>query len=53
MSIITHNLFIIFMNLSDIAFLNIEGSDDPCVISLISKIETINLVQNADVTEKK
>ena len=52
MSIIAHNLLIMFMNLSDIAFLNIEGSDNPCVISLISKFETINLVQNADFTEK-
>ena len=53
MSIIAHNLFIMFMNLSDIAFLNTEGSDNPCVISLISKTETINLVQNPDLTEKK
>ena len=52
MSMIAHNLLIMFMNLSDIAFSNIEGSDNPCVFSLISKIETINLVQNADLTEK-
>ena len=52
MSIIAHDLFIMFMNLSDSAFLNIEGSDYPCVISLISEIETINLLQNADLTEK-
>ena len=41
-----------FMNLSDIAILNIEGSDYHCVISLISKNEAINLMQNADLTKK-
>ena len=40
------------MNLSDIAILNIEGSDYHCVISLISKNEAINLMQNADLTKK-
>ena len=32
-----------FMNLSDIAILNIKGPDYPCIISLISKNEAINL----------
>ena len=41
------------MNLSDIAILNIKGSDYCCIISLISKNEVINLMQNADLTEKK
>ena len=40
------------LNLSDIAILNIKGSDYCCVISLISKNEAINLLQNADFTEK-
>ena len=40
------------MNLSDIAILNIQGSDYCCIISLISKNETINLMQNDDLTEK-
>ena len=40
------------MNLSDIAFLNIKCSDYHCIISLISKDEAINLVENADLTEK-
>ena len=40
------------MNLSDIATLNIKGSDYRCIISLISKNEAINLMQNADLTEK-
>ena len=40
------------MNTSDIAILNIKGSDYLCIISLISKSESINLMQNADLTEK-
>ena len=40
------------MNLSDIAILNIKGSDYHCVISLISKNEAINVMPNADLTEK-
>ena len=39
-------------NLSDIAILNIKGSDYRCIISLISKNEVINLIQNADLTKK-
>ena len=39
------------LNLRDIAILNIKGSDYCCVISLISKNEAINLLQNADFTE--
>ena len=40
------------MNLSDIAILNIKGSEYRSIISLISKTEAINLMQNADLTEK-
>ena len=40
------------MNLSDIAILNIKGSDYCYIISLISKCEAVNLMQNADLTEK-
>ena len=36
----------------DIAILNIKGSDYGCIISLISKNETIKLLQNGDLTEK-
>ena len=39
-------------NFSDIAILNIKGSDYRCIISLISKNEAINLMQNADLTKK-
>ena len=37
---------------SNIAILNIKGSDYHCIISSISKNEGINLLQNADLTEK-
>ena len=40
------------MNLSDIAILNINGSDYHCIISRISKNEVIILMKNADLTEK-
>ena len=40
------------MNLSDIAILNIKGSDYCCIISGISKNEVINLMQNTNLTEK-
>ena len=41
-----------FVNLSDIAFLNIKATGYCCAISLISKNEAINFLQNADLTEK-
>ena len=47
-----HDLLMMSINLSDITILNIKGSDYRCVISLISKNETIKLMQNADLTEK-
>ena len=40
------------INLSSIAISNIKCSDYRCIISLISKNEAINLMQNADLTEK-
>ena len=40
------------INLSDIATLKIKSSDYCCIISLISKNEAIDLLQNADLTEK-
>ena len=39
------------MKLSDIEILTIKGSDYCCIISLISKHEVINLMQNADLTK--
>ena len=47
-----HDLLMMFINLSNIAILNIKGSDYRCIISLISKNEAIKMVQNADLTEK-
>ena len=47
-----HDLLMMSVNLSDIAVLNIKGSDNRCIISLITKNEAINLMQNADLTEK-
>ena len=47
-----HDLLMMSMNLSDIAILNIKGSDYCCIISLISKNEAIILMQNADLIEK-
>ena len=40
------------VSLSDIAILNINGSDYCCIISLISKNEAINVLRNTDLTEK-
>ena len=47
-----HDLLMMSVNLSDIAILNIKGSDYRCIINIISKNEVINLLQNADLTEK-
>ena len=41
------------INLSNIAIINIESFDYCCMFYLISKIEAIKLLQNADLTEKK
>ena len=40
------------VNLGVFAVLNIKGSDYCCIISLISKNEAIQLLQNADLTEE-
>ena len=40
------------INLSDIAILNIKGFNYGCISSLISINEAINVMQNADLTEK-
>ena len=40
------------MNLSDIAISNIESADYCCIISGISKSETINAIQNINLTKK-
>ena len=45
-----HDLLIMYMNLRDIAILKTKSADYCCTISGISKSETINLKQNADLT---
>ena len=40
------------MNLSDLAILSIKGPNYCGIISRIGKNETIDLMQNADLTEK-
>ena len=40
------------INLSNIAVLNIKGSDYCCIISLISKNEVTNLMKIVDLTKK-
>ena len=49
---ICHDLLMVSVNLNDIAILNIKGPDYHCVINLIRKSETINIIGNADLTEK-
>ena len=48
-----HDLLMMSMSLSDIATLNINGSDYHFIISRISKNEDINLMRNPDLTQKK
>ena len=47
-----HDLLMMSMDLSNIAISNLKDSDYSCIISLIGKNEAINLMQNADLTEK-
>ena len=47
-----HDLLMMFMNLNNIAILNIKGFGYHCIIGLISKNEVINLIQNANLTKK-
>ena len=41
------------MNLSDIAILNINGVHCHCIVTGISKSQAVNLLQKADLNEKK
>ena len=47
-----HDLSMMSINLRNIAILNIKGSNYCCIISLISKNEVINIIQNADLTKE-
>ena len=48
-----HGLLMMSINLSNIAILNIKGSDYCCVISLISKNESIKFIKDTGLTEKR
>ena len=47
-----HDLLLLSVNLSDIAILKIKSADYCCITSVIGKNETINLMQNADLTKQ-
>ena len=47
-----HDVLMMSINLSIITILSIRGVDYFCVINGISKGKTINVLQNADLTEK-
>lgn len=47
-----HDVLMIFINLSSIATLNIFVADYLCVILGISKMKAINLLKNAEISEK-
>ena len=47
------DLLIMCMNLNDIYVSNIKAFDYRCIIRRLSKSESINLIQNIDLTEKK
>ena len=48
-----HGSLMMSINLSNIAILNIKGSDYCCIISLISKNESIKFIKNTGLTEKR
>ena len=47
-----HDLLMVSMNLSHAAILNNKDHDYHCIISGISKIEALNLMQNVDLIRK-
>ena len=47
-----NQMSVMSINLSYIAILNMKDSDYHCITSIISKNETINLMQNTYLTEK-
>ena len=47
------DVLMMYMNLSDIAILNIHGVDYHCIINGISKSEAMGLLKNANLNEKK
>ena len=51
-SLICHDLLMVSLNLSDIAFLEIKNAGYHCIISGISRSKAIKLLQNIDFSEK-
>ena len=49
---VCNNFLMMSINHNNIAILNIEGSDYCCIISLNTKNEATNLMQNTDLTGK-
>ena len=47
-----HNVLMMPVNLNDITILVIHGVNYLCIISGIIEIEVVNLLKNADLTEK-
>ena len=47
-----HDLLIMSMNSSNVAILTIKNTDYRCVVTGISKSETIKILQNIDLSEK-
>ena len=48
-----HDILMMFINLGGIATLNIQNVDYCYIIKEISKSDTVNLLQNADLIEKR
>ena len=48
-----HDLLMMSLNVSNIAILNIKSSHYPCIVRRNSKSEAINLMKNANLTEKR
>ena len=47
-----HNVLMMPIHLNDITILNIHRINNRCITSEISEIEDVNLLKNADLTEK-
>ena len=48
-----HDMLMLFVNLNNIAILNTNGADYHCIIYGISKINPVNLLQNANLRENQ
>ena len=48
-----HDVLMMFINLNDIAVLNIPSADYRCIINRICKSDAVNLLQNVHLTKKR